>query len=214
MKQIRIFLASSNELKPERDNFEIEIYRKCKTWFDRGIFLYLDIWEDLSARMGANGSQSEYDKKVKSADLFVLLGYTKLGMYTAEEFDNAIGQFKATDKPFIFTYFKNTTGPVEDSLTAFKDKLYKMGHFISPFTDSNDLWNQFNKELDRLDAVSFTKNEHPEPTGAAAINVTGNSNNVISGNTNSTVTVNTGNTSTQTADKIYNINSIDSANFS
>ena len=55
MKKITLFLASSAELKPEREQFEIEIYRKCKAWFDRDIFLHLDVWEDLSARMAAEG---------------------------------------------------------------------------------------------------------------------------------------------------------------
>ena len=164
MGQVRIFLASSLELKPERDNFEAEINRKNKSWKDRGIdiFIYLDIWEDLSAQMSENGSQSEYNKRVKIADLFILLAYTKMGMYTAEEFDEAYAQFKATQKPAIFTYFKNSTN-TEPSLDGFKDKLSGMGHFYSPFNDSNDLWNQFNKELDRLE-TSFSKpqpfNEH------------------------------------------------------
>jgi hypothetical protein len=36
MHKIRIFPASSNEHKPERGNFEIEIYRN-KSWFDKGV---------------------------------------------------------------------------------------------------------------------------------------------------------------------------------
>ena len=135
MKKIKIFLASSNELKPEREKFEIEIYRKCKTWFDKGVFLHLDIWEDMSARMSMTGSQSEYNKFVKEADLFVFLD------------------------------------------------------FYANFNDGNDLWNQFNKELDRLEADGFTENKRPEKN---------------SGTTNIT----------QTADKIYNIDKIDTANFS
>ena len=38
MRKIQIFLASSNELKAEREKFEIEIYRKSKAWFDRSLF--------------------------------------------------------------------------------------------------------------------------------------------------------------------------------
>ncbi len=57
MKKIRIFLASSNELKEEREKFEIEINRKGKLWIDNGVDLHLDIWEDLSARMSASRSQ-------------------------------------------------------------------------------------------------------------------------------------------------------------
>jgi hypothetical protein len=191
MKKITIFLASSNELKPERESFEIEIYRKCKTWFDKGIFLHLDIWEDMSARLSATGSQSEYDKFVKNADLFVFLAYTKVGMYTGEEFENAFGQFNSTKKPFIYTYFKTPANNVivDDSLIEFENKLNELKHFYCDFNDFNDLWNQFNKELERLEADGFTENKRPDSNST-------------------TKTIN------QTADKIYNIDKIDTANFS
>jgi hypothetical protein len=213
MKKITLFLASSAELKPEREQFEIEIYRKCKAWLEKGVFLYLDIWEDLSARMGAEGSQSEYNKKVAAADLFILLAYSKVGMYTGEEFEKAFGQFQSKEKPFIFTYFKTLDGIVTDpSLEAFHQKLKALHHFYSPFKDSNDLWNQFNKELDRLELDGFTEFKHPGDGNV--VNVDGDGNIVVSGNTNSTVSVNTGNTTHQTADKIYNIEKIDTGNFS
>lgn len=210
MKKIKIFLASSNELKAERTMFEIEIYRKCKAWFDKNIFLHLDIWEDLSARMSQINSQEEYNKFVRSADLFVLLAFTKVGIYTGEEFENAFGIFKATQKPFIFTYFKQTNDKVDESLLQFKQKLMDLGHFYSPFIDSNDLWNQFNKELERLELDKFEK--HP---GASNISsVTGNDNITIQGATNSQIKITTGNTTNQKADKIYNIDKIDKADFS
>ncbi len=41
MKRIKIFLASSNELVTEREKFEIEIYRKCKAWFEKKVFFHL-----------------------------------------------------------------------------------------------------------------------------------------------------------------------------
>jgi hypothetical protein len=189
MKKIKIFLASSNELKHEREQFEIEIYRKCKTWFEKGVFLHLDIWEDMSSRMSLTGSQSEYDKFVKDADLFVFLAYSKVGMYTEEEFEHAFGQFKSTQKPFIFTYFKRPPPNTEDSLLHFKQKLSELKHFYANFNDIHDLWNQFNKELDRLEADGFTKNKRPD-TQTGETNIT------------------------QTADKIYNIDKIDTANFS
>lgn len=189
MKKIKIFLASSNELKPEREQFEIEIYRKCKNWFEKGTFLHLDVWEDLSARMSHTGSQSEYNKFIKNADLFIFLAYSKVGMYTEEEFENAFGQFQATNKPFIFTYFKAPPDNTQDSLGEFKSKLKELKHFYANFNDFNDLWNQFNKELDRLELDGFTENKRPE--------------------------VNTGGkTIIQNANTINNINNIDTANFS
>ena len=159
MKRIKIFLASSNELKNEREQFEIEIYRKCKTWFEDSVFLHLDIWEDFSARMSSTRKQNEYNKYVQEADLFVILAYSKVGLYTEEEFDNAFGAFKATSKPFIFTYFKDSPVMVDSSLQQFKDKLSALGHFYSCYIDRNDLWNQFNKELERLKHADFQSNE-------------------------------------------------------
>jgi hydroxymethylpyrimidine pyrophosphatase-like HAD family hydrolase len=159
MKKIKIFLASSNELAAEREKFEIDIYRKCKMWVDKGVFLHLDIWEDLPARMSATRSQEEYNTFIREADLFVLLAYSKLGMYSEEEFEQAFGHFKQTQKPFIFTYFK-TPAPDDaaESLELFIKKLKALEHFYCRFSDFNDLWNQFNKELERLNAGSFTEN--------------------------------------------------------
>ncbi len=164
MKKIKIFLASSNELKSDRERFEIEIYRKCKAWFDKGIFLHLEIWEDLSSRMSSSCSQDEYNAQLREADLFVLLACNKVGMYTAEEFDEAFGAFKATNKPFIFTWFKEPTGTPDSSLDAFKKKLDGLGHFYATYTTSDDLWNQFNKELERLEVAGFEKNDIPNRT--------------------------------------------------
>lgn len=213
MQKITLFLASSKELQPERERFELEIYRKCKAWFDRGVFLYLNVWEDLTARMAAGGSQSAYNEHVKSADLFVLLAYTKVGMYTAEEFEKAFGQFQSTQKPFIFTYFKAPDGlPVDSSLEVFHQKLKELKHFYSPFRDADDLWNQFNKELDRLELEGFAEFRHAGAGNLA--NVTGDGNILIQGPIGSTVTVQTGPSIQQQAERIYNIDKIDKADFS
>lgn len=163
MKKINLFLASSNELEADRLLFEVEIYRKCKAWFNQGIFLHLDVWEDLSAAMSPTCSQDEYNKQVRAADVFILLAHTKVGMYTAEEFEQAFGQFSTTQKPFIFTYFKDlpTNISAEKSLDDFKEKLKSLGHYTSPYTDLNHLWNQFNKELDHLKMNQFASVAQP-----------------------------------------------------
>ncbi len=213
MKKIKIFLASSFELKPERDQFEQEIYRKCKSWFDRGTFLHLDIWEDLSAKMGPEGSQAEYNKYVKEADIFVLLVWTKVGMYTAEEFQKAFGQFTSIKKPFIFTYFKDPIGAeTQPSLAEFHQKLKDLHHFYCAFKDANDLWNQFNKELERLEVAEFKEFKHQD--GGNVANVDGDNNIVLQDLKDNTIHINTGNTTNQKADKIYNIEKIDKADFS
>ncbi len=170
MKKIKIFLASSYELKPDREKFEIEISRKNKLWNDKNVFLHLDIWEDLSPRMSSTRSQDGYNQKIKQSDLFVLLAYSKVGMYTKEEFETAFGAFKKTKKPFIFTYFKDIETRMEDSLEEFKSKLKELEHFSSSYSNFDDLWNQFNKELDRLLLADFESNDITQRSGAKVDN--------------------------------------------
>lgn len=47
MRILKIFLASSSELLNDREQFEIFINRRNKSWVEKGIFLKLIIWEDF-----------------------------------------------------------------------------------------------------------------------------------------------------------------------
>jgi len=101
----------------------------------------------------------------------------------------ALQPVQSHSKPFIFTYSKTPPANSEDSLADFKKKLIELKHFYANFNDINDLWNQFNKELDRLETADFAENKRP-------------------GNESILTTFN------QTADKIYNIDKIEKADFS
>jgi hypothetical protein len=159
MRKIKLFLASSSELKNDREQFEIFIYRKCKAWFERGIFLHLDIWEDFLDAMSPDGLQHEYNQAVKDSDIFVLLVWNKVGLYTSEEFSNAFGQFSAGAKPFIFTYFRtpHTTTSRTDlqSLWAFEDELKKLQHYKTTYQNIEGLREHFGNQLDKLAANGF-----------------------------------------------------------
>jgi len=159
MKKIKIFLASSYELEEDRKQFKLALSPKNILWIDKDVSLQLEIWEDFTARMSSTRSQDEYNKKIKEADIFLLLAYSKVGMYTEEEFEIAFGSFKETKKPFIFTYFKDIETKKEDSLDAFKNKLKKLGHFYGNYSNFDNLWNQFNLELDRLLLGDFKTNK-------------------------------------------------------
>ena len=166
MAKKKIFLASSSELKDDRKEFEIYIGRKNKEWHDKGIFLELILWEDFLDAMSQTRLQDEYNKAIRECDIFVMLFFTKVGKYTNEEFETAFGEFKKTNKPFIYTYFKDapiTTGSMnpEDlmSLSAFKFKLGNLGHFYTRYKSIGDLKFQFEKQLDRLADSGFIQFE-------------------------------------------------------
>lgn len=139
MRTVKIFLASSS-LKGDREDFERFIYRETKTLKDRGIFLELVQWEDFLDAMSPTRLQDEYNKALCVCDIVVSLFFTKVGKYTAEEFDTAVGAIPRNGRPAIFTYFKNADvkmGSITKevrTLLDFKDKLEELGHFPTHLT--------------------------------------------------------------------------------
>ena len=171
----RIFLASSQELKSDREQFEIFINRKNKEWIAKGIFLELVIWEDFVDAMSQTRLQDEYNKAIRECDLFVLLVATRVGKYTEEEFETAFGQFKASNKPLIYTYFKDVAvsiGSIDEadlmSLLSFKKKLSTLGHFISVYANIDGLKFGFDQQLDKLASDGFFQFVSDQATAAPA----------------------------------------------
>lgn len=171
METKKIFLASSSELEQDRKEFEILINRKNKEWVKEGVFLELVVWENFLDALSQTCLQDEYNKAIRQCDIFVMLFFTKVGKYTEEEFETAFGQFKATNKPLIYTYFKDagiTTGSVnkEDltSLWAFQEKLSELGHFYTTYKNTEELQLKFIQQLDKLKGDGFfKKGDRKEP---------------------------------------------------
>jgi hypothetical protein len=153
MESIKIFLASSEELKDDRKAFETYLYQKSILWKqERGIFLELKSWENFVDAMSLTRLQDEYNKAVRDCDIFVLLFWTKVGKYSEEEFETARTQFAQTNKPLIYTYSRKTEGnqAVQESLADFKKKLSQAGHFETVYKNTEGLLLHFNMQLDRL----------------------------------------------------------------
>ena len=155
----KIFLASSAELEEDRKNFEILINRQNKTWKNQGVFLELIVWEDFLDAMSRTRLQDEYNKAIHGCDVFVMLFFTKVGPYTAEEFEVAFKQSQATNRPFIFTYFKDaqistTSANMKDvaSLLAFRERLDALGHFCTVYKNIEGLQLHFLQQLHKLAA--------------------------------------------------------------
>jgi hypothetical protein len=154
MQTIKIFLASSSELKSDREQFEIFINRKNKEYVKNGIFLELVLWEDFLDAMSQTHLQDEYNKAITGCDVFVSLFYSKVGQYTKEEFLNALETFKTNGKPLIYTYFKKLVTEVTranrkdfESLFDFQDELSEKGHFYTTYDNIDDLRYKFSEQL-------------------------------------------------------------------
>lgn len=157
LQTVRIFLASSDELLPDRDAFELYVRQQNDKWLrEKNIRFEVDRWETGFGAISQTRTQDEYNELVRNCDLFVILVFSKLGEYSEEEFNTAYKQFKLKDKPLILTYFKDApinTSEIDDrilSMLAFRKKLEKIKHFYPWYKSIEDLQLQFTRQLDQL----------------------------------------------------------------
>ena len=101
--------------------------------------------------------QEDYNKAVRSCDIFLSLFKTKTGTFTEEEFNVAYQKFKTSGKPLIYTYFLQPVVIADESMRRaltslwdFKAKLKNLGHYPTECTSLADLKLQFQTQLDLL----------------------------------------------------------------
>ena len=161
---VNIFLASSSELKDDRNNFQILISQLNDEWGDRDIYFKLTIWEDFIDSMSAEGLQQEYNKAVEQCDIFLMFFFTKVGKYTSQEFETAFTQFQLNKKPRIYTYFKEayiSTGQINQeiiSMLEFKEKLVQLNHYVTVYTNIDYLKWHFSRQLEKIYGNKFSVN--------------------------------------------------------
>lgn len=156
MNTIRIFIASSSELKQDRDEFRMFISKENDRLHTKGIYLEVVQWEYFLDAISDNRLQDEYNQAISECDIVLCLFFTKVGKYTAEEFDTAYQVFKDTGKPKIWTYFKNAeinSGSITDEINTlldFKKKIGNLGHFYTQYNNIDNLINQYRSQLDKF----------------------------------------------------------------
>ena len=147
MKTIKIFLASSEELKDERLEMTDLVSRLNQTFQGRGIQLELKRWEYLDSSMGDQRKQDEYNNVLRECDICLVLFWRKFGSYTGEELDVAYQCYKNKHKPEkIYVFFKN---PDDDDVTTELKEFTKSyekrygGHFFNKFLTIDSLKLEF-----------------------------------------------------------------------
>lgn len=156
MKTIKIFIASSSELKEDRDEFRMFISRENDRLHTSNIYLEVVQWENFLDAISDTRIQDEYNKAISECDIVLCLFFTKVGRYSAEEFDTAYQVFKDKGKPKIWTYFKDAeikTGSITEQINTlidFKKKIGSLGHFYTQYTNIDNLINKFRSQLDKF----------------------------------------------------------------
>ena len=134
MKTIKVFIASSEELRLERLEFTDMLQHLNRILKPRGVEIEPVKWEYLDASMGPLHKQEEYNQELKTCELCLVLYWTRFGDYTKSEFDTAYSELCAGRNPQkLYVYFKDAD-EITPELRAFKESFdTQYGHFFCRF---------------------------------------------------------------------------------
>lgn len=122
MKTIKIFLASSEELKTERLVIAELITKLNYLWAEYDISIRLVKWEYLDSSMGAQHKQEDYNDHLRQCDMCVVLYWTKFGMYTEIELETAYKLFTSDGNLKQMAVMFKDGGDVTPRLHDFKQE--------------------------------------------------------------------------------------------
>lgn len=148
MKTIKIFLASSEELKPERLVIAELITKLNFLWAEYDISIRLVKWEYLDSSMGAQHKQEDYNDYLRQCDMCVVLYWTKFGMYTEIELETAYKIFTSGGNLKQMAVMFKDGGDMTPILHDFKQK-YETAHpeLCHTFMDESHLKILFTQQV-------------------------------------------------------------------
>ena len=159
MKAIKIFLASSDELKDDRMAFGNLVHRLNKIYEKRGVHIELFEWEDFDAAFNGVRKQDEYNAYIKESDMFLALFHTKAGKFTIEEFDVATEEFRKHASPKVYTYCRDLEPGERETpeLTEFKRRLFEeLGHYWCRYSNLDSMHLHFVMQLQLVESSGMS----------------------------------------------------------
>mgnify|MGYP003302560315 CR=1 FL=1 len=163
MRIVKVFIASSEELQPERVRFDTLFNHLNYIFERRGIMLLPVKWEFLDASMGEEHKQEEYNRAIRECDLCVVMFWQKFGTYTYTELQVADAEQRAGRLPKkVYVFFKEPgdyTAEIETFKAGFEQEY---GHFYSKFSTSDQLQLDFTLQLERYLQSNLTTVENSQ----------------------------------------------------
>ena len=168
MKKIKIFLASSEELKRERLEIADLIGHMNLALENEDVRIYLVKWEYLDASMSERHKQEEYNKTLEQCNLCFVLFATRFGKYTESELKTAYDKLCDGDNECgkLTVFFKNTeaeTDELKDFKSTFRDTYPEIptdtfDSVISLKQDFLKVWDRYQRDnLEDKYPVIFTE---------------------------------------------------------
>jgi tetratricopeptide (TPR) repeat protein len=175
MKTIKVFLASSEELKYDRIDFGDMVRQLNEIFKKRDIEIKLLKWEDFDASYTGQRKQDEYNAKITDSDIFIALFHTKAGKYTLEEVDCAIDGFNRKKSPRIYLYVREVKDGESETpdLVQFKEHvLHNLGHYTCSYDTTDALKLNFILQLEASEGDGLQQ-ENLMKVGEQSVSVDG-----------------------------------------
>lgn len=164
LHKIKIFLASSGEMKEERDQIELLFGKENRKLIQKDLYLELVIWEDLRHSFTRTRIQDYFNDEMLKCDVVICLFHRIVGNFTIEEFETAYKSLKSGRRPFfLYTYFKTVKSDSEhdssvdfDDINKLQDTIRKDEQIYCSFTSNSDLKLQMLNQINHI-VHYFTK---------------------------------------------------------
>ena len=154
MKNITVFLASSDELKNDRNSFHSLVASLDEIFEPRGYRIRCRRLEDFSAFSTGSRTQDDFNRIVRASDICICMFHRKAGEYTIEEFNQALDEYvKSQSHPKTFVYIRALIeGEMEDeALKRFKEDLFdRVGHYWCNYATDDAMKLHFVMQLERI----------------------------------------------------------------
>ena len=173
MKELKVFIASSNELQKERVSLQKFINEESNQYHDYGLHIKPEMWELESRSFNKDVKQKEYIDKLLNSNIVIFMFGSKVGKHTKEEFEEACNSKRERGNPeYIFAFFKNVDmnssdltneriKEIDEVLALKKEIEENLRQVYNDFYSEDDLQLKVSRELSKitLPIIAISNNE-------------------------------------------------------
>lgn len=137
MQRIRIFIASSSEMRKER----LELGDLLADMSEADVDYIPVKWEYMDSSLHEERKEDEYLRQLRKSEVCIVMLWRTLGQYTKEELEVALAEQEAGNKPRVIRIlFKEGDGEATPELVAYRTELeQKHGSLIHTFNQTDEL---------------------------------------------------------------------------
>lgn len=158
MKEIKIFLAHTDEVKDDIEKIENVIYKKYQK--NKEVDIIIEHWGSADKSLSRDSFQQRLNERLGTCEILYIFFQNRIGKFTKEEFYYGLKRFNERKKPYSMSiFFKDfdisNKSPKEERIEAletinFQDEIREINgnQYTFDYKDIDDLKNQLLAQLE------------------------------------------------------------------